>query len=892
MRSKKKKKHRKNKHNKRLNKEERKRLAAEEKAFAEVLASAEIRTAAERAAALAAPTASLKNKVWTSLNAAREFISEEQSMFVNRMATSPPSRAGERKLYKVLLNENHDLLRDRALFGATTKKGGESLSADSAGHASASSAMHQPSPPHHSDENSRFVSIKSMQTNHDHRRLREKLRIARRDEAQPWMFKRAASHSNNDNTQTVSSGGKRAGSDAAGGGSGGNVGSPATEISDTVDDDDNSEAEEYKERVYPGSVSPMHGGQQQQQHHQQQQQRANGMLRLNFVHMNIAKVAGPATPERVVTARTAAKRDRREETYSRAMKIREDKRTEAERKTVFREHRALSLARGEETQQRRLAWFKLCAIGSRWQKFTELYHGAREKQIHARLEKSAASVILRGWNRKTAKKRGMVFRGAYATVQRACLKLIMRRRATVKKRSTERIMSFLCGIAVQRFRAVMLKYRTCVVKVQRYYRSFRQCKHARILALNYIWDEVETELRIIEKRNRQRRLSQMLNKLSRSSPWLNAGVRRERVIKRRRQANKVNRNASADVTGTVLDGETVDGVQFVVGDRKAALLDYHLRDGLNKIMRSNEVKAATVESVPFDIRFEVLFVLLSELRKKHRLEIMTIRQNNEAVRSRIARDEIMTLVSSLDAKGSHPMKDQQGWQKRLNSRKEAAESLRKGEKQSNDATIVEHQIEATMLTATGDAATAEAAAAAHAKAALASGNEASSSILPYPDFIVYSTLNETSLLTIVNAGRKLFEKRKMEGYTTMFENVRPLCLPRGSENDGDADNGGDEIWQQVREEEEDRQRSDAARNRRKSNMGFKIQTMSARNKRLKKIMHEKSKQEKAKRTKNKIWWRKQLPGVIVSVPAEFRSRAAKSKFVYSRVGQVEAKKYY
>ena len=46
------------------------------------------------------------------------------------------------------------------------------------------------------------------------------------------------------------------------------------------------------------------------------------------------------------------------------------------------------------------------------------------------------------------------------TVQRACLTLIMRRRATVKKRSTERIMSFMCGIAVQRFRARHRQWRS------------------------------------------------------------------------------------------------------------------------------------------------------------------------------------------------------------------------------------------------------------------------------------------------------------------------------------------------------------------------------------------------------------------------------------------------
>lgn len=871
---------RKQKKGHRLSKDERKRRSAEKQALAEVLAAADMRAEAEQAAALAAPTAKLKNKVWTSLNAARNFICEEQDEdFVNRMAKPASPRMGESKLHMVLLKENHDLLQNRSMLGVAANVKGEPLRADATGSVSARGTTHLASPPHHGHEMSGFVSIKSMQAKQDHQRLREKLRDARRDEAKPWMFKRSASSPRGMNIAGV----EERGAVYRG------------EEKFRNKDNDREDVKGHFVTLQTDLANSMLSRGEQ----------GSQVRPLNFVQINIAKASDPVTPECVVTARSEAKQDRREETYARAMQLREDERTAAQKKASSREHRALMLSRREETRQRRQAWLKLCAVGSRWQKFTKLYHLARERQLNSRLEKSAASVILRGWNRKTAKKRGMEFRGAYMTVQRACLTLIMRRRATVKKRSTERIMSFMCGIAVQRFRAVMLKYRNCVVKVQRYYRSFRQCKHARILALNYIWDEVETELRIIEKRKRQRRLRAMLSKLSRSSPWLNAGVRRERVIKRRRQANKADRNASADVAGVMLDGETVDGVQFVVGDRKAALLDFHLRDSLQQIMRKSEFNNAKVENVPFDIRFEVLFVLLSELRKKHGLEISAIRQMNEKIRSQVTRAEIKTFVSDSSANGSGGLnmagaavEERQAWQKGLNDRTKISSVKERqtivhnttprklaGKEDAKQEDAVENQSAATAPVASDDLADVLV----HASANSGIDVSGSASILPYPQFIVYSNLNETSLLTIVNAGRKLFERRKMEGYMTTFGNIKPLYLPRGSESPRDDDKDSDEIWHQLHEEAEDRKRSEAARNRRKSNTGFKIQNISARNRLMRSLVREKSKQEKAESAKDKNR-RKHFPGVITSVPDEFRSRLAKSKFVYSRMAAPEATK--
>ena len=248
----------------------------------------------------------------------------------------------------------------------------------------------------------------------------------------------------------------------------------------------------------------------------------------------------------------------RQQVYARASQLKDQERIHAEVLVHQREKRRALRLRGDENEARKIAWLKIIQLTNITTKFKKSWDDAKEKEIDVIVQKSAIGVILGAWGRKNAKKKGETFRGAYVTVQRACFTLIMRRRRTMKRRAAGRIMNFVLGIASQRFRGVMLRFRTCVVRAQRLWRSFQRCKHARILALNYIWDEVELELRIIEKRNRTKRLRKMLRTLSETSPWLNAAVRRERVIARRRQADKINRSTSDDLTA-VIEGEKVDG---------------------------------------------------------------------------------------------------------------------------------------------------------------------------------------------------------------------------------------------------------------------------------------------------------------------------------------------
>ena len=492
---------------------------------------------------------------------------------------------------------------------------------------------------------------------------------------------------------------------------------------------------------------------------------------------------------------------RRQEVYARAAKRREKERARAEAVAQQREQRRALRVRGDEHLARTTAWMKLVKLASRTQMLATAWKKEQNNQSALVIQKSAASVILGAWARKTAPKRGEEFRGAYGTVQKACLKLIMRRRMGMKRRAAGRIMNFVLGIASQRFRGVMLQFRNCVIKAQRYWRSFRRCKHARILALNYIWDEVELELRIIEKRNRTHRLRKMLKTLSETSPWLNAAVRRERVGFRRQQAKQKERSmAAADIAGTVIEGERIDGVQFVVGDRAAALLDRHLRDGLTMIMKRNEIKARLLEPVPFDIRFEVLHVLLTELRKKHAVDMSAIKQQFGKEHVNITREEIQLAHGS-------PNKDTQTVQ--------------------------------------------------------SNGNVAgtSSSIegrLKLPPFIVYSTLGESSLLTIVNTGRQMFEKRKEEGYKTKF-NITPLYTPE--EVPIELLDSEDDVIAELAQQQLFERRAAAAKKRKKINILAKTRTEKL-----------KKEQERTRTMKKQTTQVQKASAVVVSVPSTWLSK--------------------
>ena len=503
---------------------------------------------------------------------------------------------------------------------------------------------------------------------------------------------------------------------------------------------------------------------------------------------------------------------RRKKVYKRSAELREMAATRSKNLALKNEQRRALRFRHDETTARQQAWMKIIKMAAGAKRLQEMQVRAQETRQDAAMQKSAVSVILGAWARKNAAKKGEMFRGAYVTVQRACFNLIMRRRRTMKRRAAGRLMTFVLGIASQRFRGAMLRFRSCVIKAQRYWRSFRACKHARILALHHIWDEVETELRIIEKRNRQKRLRKMLKKLSETSPWLNAAVRRERVDLRRATMNKTRGVAGLDMSGIRLEGDNVDGVQFVIGDRAAALLDKHLRDGLRLIMCRNEIKAQEIETVPFDIRFEVCHTLLTELRKKHALDVSTTKMDN-LLASLNGFNSMAGVGSELDSNGLLRSRGVDG--------------------------------------------------------------EASGKSLSLPPFIVYTRLGEDSLLTIVNAGRILFNKRKEEGYQSKF-NVTPMYTPNQEMSYSTRRDEDDDIVSEVMRDERDRQRTEAAKIRRSTNMeGYNLSLKKERQENLYKNLYRngnKASRDKKIRRAAKKMEKNKVKGTIVSVPQTWESR--------------------
>ena len=499
--------------------------------------------------------------------------------------------------------------------------------------------------------------------------------------------------------------------------------------------------------------------------------------RCNFIRENKINAVHSKT-EQKRSNRLKQRNQHRKITYKRASELRITAKLRAETFMQQREQRTKLRLFGDEARTRSRAWLKLIVLTSTFQVLKKAWHTEQTARSDENIKKSAASVIVGAWGRKNASKRGQVFRGAYVTVQRACFKLIMRRRTTIKRRASSRIMNFMLGIASQRFRGVMLHYRTCVIKAQRYWRSFRACKHARILALHYIWDEVEVELRIIEKRYRSRRLRKILKTLSETSPWLNAAVRRDRVgLRRKRTEHKDRSMCNSDISGTIIEGEKIDGVQFVVGDRAAALLDQHLRDGLKMIMKRNEFKAAMIEVVPFDIRFELCHVLLTELRRKHAQELINTKQINERIQRRNS------------TRGTFS----------LSSKQNNISSTTHSPSFKTSAVNPPNPMGPSTETSSTDP--------------LLHANDPDQ-VIPNPPFVVYSSLGETTLLTIVNAGRQIFDSRKKEGlkHTCKFS---PLYRP-AEEYNGKKTNEKDDMDELV-QDQLDYRRLQAANNRKDNN---------------------------------------------------------------------------
>ena len=240
-------------------------------------------------------------------------------------------------------------------------------------------------------------------------------------------------------------------------------------------------------------------------------------------------------------------------------------------------------------------------------------------------------------------------------------------------------------------------------------------------------------------------------------------------------APKIDRCVRRDRDGNI------NGIAYVVGDRQAALLDAHLKDGLIQILQQNEKRLWQVRPVPFLIRFQVLYTFLTELRKKHSADISRVKMENAAILQKILTVGIASIAS----------KDQ------------------------IDQTVPE---ELAGIDATLDS---------------GFGGETETKALPW--FFVYTQLNERSLVALVNAGRGLDEvvKSKFGSAASPSNfNISPLYFPRDYRDPKNKNSGGKDVKENAYElnvlEEVSKNAEDTAakyriKERRETNLQFKLQ---------------------------------------------------------------------
>lgn len=167
-------------------------------------------------------------------------------------------------------------------------------------------------------------------------------------------------------------------------------------------------------------------------------------------------------------------------------------------------------------------------------------------------------------------------------------------------RLVDMLRSFLSDQVDRNLIRVMRRFRLNIVKTQRMFRSFRACKHARIIALSLRWDKVEVDYAKLKATKKSRELNGEVKRLRIKG----AGDKRQdrlTIHQRRLERNKAG-----------IEDEPAD--QFL-GEEPAALLEHHLLKGLENLID----KAAPTNNVPvaFNFRFMMLHTFLTRVRRKH-----------------------------------------------------------------------------------------------------------------------------------------------------------------------------------------------------------------------------------------------------------------------------------
>eukprot|EP00949_MAST-11_sp_MAST-11-sp1_P001902 g1902.t1 len=378
---------------------------------------------------------------------------------------------------------------------------------------------------------------------------------------------------------------------------------------------------------------------------QEQMEEAARLSRgVDFVELNKgAAFKAPEEHSEDALSRFQKADERRAQARSAKQQLLEDSRKKKEALIERKANRRYYENLKYQGKTRSKGWIMLLQLASQTKRFFSLLEQGRERREEQKLLRSAAGLIGNAWARRTAVERGRKYRWAHMKVQSVLLKIALKRRSLAKRRAADRIRSFLLLCIAERFKGIMLKYRRSIIKAQRYYRSFRACKHARIVALVYWWEELERQYAIQRRKQRRLELEKVVKHLKLSEEDLHNKRRRKVLEAKRRkmlerkkqrfmQKKRVAKEVQDDGTIIAVDEEEeeilrlekelpdahVDGVQALVGEHMAAELDKHLISGIRFMLSDGHVED---KPVPFPMRFEVLHLFLTEVRRKHSVMI-------------------------------------------------------------------------------------------------------------------------------------------------------------------------------------------------------------------------------------------------------------------------------
>ena len=230
------------------------------------------------------------------------------------------------------------------------------------------------------------------------------------------------------------------------------------------------------------------------------------------------------------------------------------------------------------------------------------FEEAEQAKVQMKLKKHALTII-RFLKLRVNQKKGKKLLKAYTVLHRTMRRFVFLVRFKKQRIAIDLIKRFIEEQSSNALSQVMKRYRYNVIKCQRFYRTYRNCKHSRIIALSLWWSRLEGEYGRYIKDKKEKELKGNIATLK--SKGAEEGLDRlsihQRVLKRNR------------------DGIQEDPGDIYLGEESAAHLDYHLLKGLENII--DKAAPKNNEPVTFNIRFEMLHRFLTRLRRKHNQKV-------------------------------------------------------------------------------------------------------------------------------------------------------------------------------------------------------------------------------------------------------------------------------